>query len=93
MSHPDPEAAKATAAATVAKVVAEATEAGYRALTIGYFPSEAWMMNNVERDLQLGRIPYRLIEVAPGQTEVWRHGGVERPDPTISFVKVKGDKK
>jgi hypothetical protein len=87
------EAAKATAAATVAKAIADATEAGYRALTIPYFRTEAWMLNAVERDLQLGRIPYRLIEVGPGQTEVWRHGGVERPDPTISLVKVKGDKK
>jgi len=89
MSHPDPEAAKSAAAAAVAKAIAEATAAGYRPLTIPYFRTEAWMMNGVERDLQLGRIPYRLIEVAPGQTEVWRHGGVERPDQTLSLVKIK----
>jgi hypothetical protein len=83
------EAAKAAAAATVAKAIADATEAGYRPLTIPYHRTEAWMLNNVERDLQRGRIPYLLIEVAPGQTEVWRHGGVERPDPTLSLVKIK----
>jgi hypothetical protein len=93
VSHPDPEAAKAAAAAAVAEAIADATEAGYRPLTIPYFRTEAWMMNAVERDLQLGRIPYRLIEVAPGQTEVWRRGGVERPDPTRSLVKIKGERK
>ena len=77
------EAAKAAAAAAIA----DATAKGFRPLTTPYFPNEIWMMNAVERDLQRGRIPYRLIHTAPGLTEVWRHGGLESPDHTRSVAR------
>ena len=69
------------------EAIASATAAGYRPLTTPYFPNEIWMMNNVERDLQRGRIPYRLLHVGPGLTEVWRHGGIESVDHTRSIAK------
>ena len=87
MNHPEPEAAKAAAAAAIAAAIADATAKGFRPLTTPYFPNEIWMLNNVERDLQRGRIPYRLVDVGPGQTEVWRHGGIEAVDRTRSVAK------
>ena len=81
------EAAKAAAAAAIAAAIADATAKGFRPLTTPYFQTETWMMNRVEGDLQRGRIPYILIEVGPGLTEVWRHGGIESPDHTRSVAK------
>ena len=81
------EAAATAAAAAIAAAIADATAKGFRPLTAPYFASETWMMNNVERDLQRGRIPYLLIEVGPGLTEVWRHGGIESVDHTRSIAK------
>ena len=74
--------------------IAAATAAGFRPLTTPYFATEIWMMNAVERDLQRGRIPYRLIHTAPGLTEVWRHGGIESPDHTRSVARgIRGERK
>ena len=72
---------------TAEEAIASATAAGYRPLTVAYFPNEVWMMNNVERDLQSGRIRYRLLHVGPGLTEVWRHGGIEAVDRTRSIAR------
>ena len=69
------------------EAIADATAKGFRPLTTPYFATEIWMLNNVERDLQRGRIPYLLIEVGPGLTEVWRHGGIESVDHTRSLAK------
>ena len=87
MSTEEIEAAATAAAAAGAKAIAAATAEGYRPLTTPYFATEIWMLNNVERDLQRGRIPYRLIHIAPGLTEVWRHGGIESVDHTRSLAK------
>ena len=81
------EAAKAAATAAIAAAIADATAKGFRPLTTPYFPNEIWMMNNVERDLQRGRIPYLLVNVGPGLTEVWRHGGIEAVDHTRSIAR------
>ena len=94
MNHPEPEAAKAAAAAAIAAAIADATAKGFRPLTTPYFQTETWMMNRVEGDLQRGRIPYLLIEVGPGLTEVWRHGGIESPDHTRSVARgIRGERK
>ena len=81
------EAAATAAAAAGAAAIADATAKGFRPLTTPYFATEIWMLNNVERDLQRGRIAYLLIEVGPGLTEVWRHGGIESVDHTRSIAK------
>ena len=69
------------------EAIADATAKGFRPLTTPYFATEIWMLNNVERDLQRGRIPYRLLHVGPGLTEVWRHGGIEAPNQTRSIAR------
>jgi len=72
---------------------AEAEAAGFKALTTPFAPNEGKLLAGVIRDIKRGRIPYLLVEVGPGQTEVWRQGGVERPDQTLSLVKIKGERK
>ena len=71
----------------------EAAARGFTALTTGFHISETALMESVCNNLRRGKIPFVLVTVGHGLREVWRLGRVEMPDPTLSIVKVKGDKK
>ena len=92
--HPEPEAAKAAAAAAIAAAIADATAKGYKPLTSTfYLKKEAELLAGVVADMVRGGIEHLLIEEAPGRVAVWRNKWIELPDPTLSLVAVKGDKK
>ena len=88
------EAAATAAAAAVAKAIAAATAEGYKPLTSTfYLKKEAELLAGVVADMVRGGIEHLLIEEAPGRVAVWRNKWIELPDPTLSRVKVRGDKK
>ena len=71
----------------------EAAARGFTALTTHFHDSEAALMESVCNNLRRGKIPFILVTVGHGIREIWRLGRVQMPDPTLSVVKVKGDKK
>ena len=55
----------------------EATEAGFRALTIPYYIKERWMLDAVLADMKRGNID--AVEVRkPAGIEVWRKNLIKR---------------
>lgn len=56
---------------------ATAAAEGFRPLTAPYFvKKESAMLNAVVEDLKRGRIPFVLVEVAPGRVEIWRRNWI-----------------
>lgn len=52
---------------------AEAKEAGYQALTIGYWEDERWMLDSVIADMCEGNIDFvTVIEDSGHHIQVWR---------------------
>jgi hypothetical protein len=67
---------------------AQATQAGYKALTTPFHVrTESAMMEAVVCDMKRAGTPYLKVEVAPGRVEVWRKNWVELPNPTRSLTK------
>ena len=65
----------------------EAAARGFIALTTGFHISETALMESVCNNLRRGKIPFVLVTVGHGQTEVWRHGRVQAPDQTTSLAR------
>ena len=65
----------------------QATEQGYRALTVGYqLPAEQPMLDAVLADMQRGQIEHCTVHTSDG-VEVWRKGLITATDQKHLLVR------